>query len=204
MPPTTFSDTSARPSEDPALAERARRGDAAARAALVRDAWPEVCRAYARAWRRDRDDFDVRAAANDLFAELCETSPSTGESRWASHDPARLPFLAFVLVAARRRALNGVRDARGRERHHAALAPVLHEQSRTLGDAPRFEAASDLGAILDRMTPADARALVVIDLEGFRVHEAAPLLGIRTASAANSKVGRARAEARAIGRALAA
>jgi RNA polymerase sigma factor (sigma-70 family) len=189
-----------RPADDPSLVESARSGDGAARAALYRDTYADVCRAFARAWRLPASHLDVRAAANDVFTELCERSETTGRCRWAAHAPALREFRSYVVLIARRRALNALRDARTRTRQTESLAHAMREGH--VAEVARTEAVAELRAILGRMSPKYARALLAVDYGGESLREAAALLGVGSYSAANSQLGRARIQARDVARAL--
>jgi DNA-directed RNA polymerase specialized sigma24 family protein len=193
-----------RPAEDLALVARARTGDRVAQAKLYGDTWRDACLAFAAAWRLRADDHDVRAAADDVFADLCEADDDgrTGFDRYEP-PPHGIGFRAFVRMIATRKALNAIRDRRARARKHAALDPALGART-----APSPEAAvaarDEVRAVLSRMDPAHVRALRLVDVDGVRIAEARALLGMRSYSAVNSLLGRARARARALRAALSA
>ncbi len=69
------------------------------------------------------------------------------------------------------------------------------------GGHRRLEAAYDLRAVLRRLCPAHAQALVAIDLEGERIGDAARRLG-KSYAAVNAQVGHARTSARRIAQEL--
>jgi DNA-directed RNA polymerase specialized sigma24 family protein len=108
---------------------------------------------------------------------------------------------ALLGVISRNCALSQLRQRRTRLR--------LAEQFRVewTGAAPdegghrRLEAAYDLRAVLGRLHPAHAQALVAIDLEGERIGDAARRLG-KSYAAVNAQVGHARTTARRIAKEL--
>jgi len=189
-----------RPAEDLALLERARGGDRVAQAKLYADAWPDACRTFARVWRLPVDHHDVRAAADDVFVDLCDIDPA-GRTGWERYQPppGGLPFRGFVRMVATRKALNAVRDRRARAEKRAGRMPL----ARATGLAERLEAREEVRLVMARLEPAQARALRLVDVDGVRIAEAARALGLRSYSAANSLLGRARARARALRAALA-
>jgi DNA-directed RNA polymerase specialized sigma24 family protein len=143
---------------------------------------------------------DVRAAANDVFTELCERSEATGRCRWSAHSPALREFRSYVVLIARRRALNALRDARRRTQQAESFTRARGEGH--VAEIARTEAVAELRAILGRMSPKYARALLAVDYGGESLRDAAALLGVGTYSAANSQLGRARLQARDVARAL--
>ncbi len=187
-----------RPADDESLVARARAGDRVAQAKLFGDTWRDACLAFAAAWRLPADHHDVRAAAGDVFADLCEVD-ADGRTGFARHEPPPrgLPFRAFVRMIASRKALNALRDRRTRARKHAALDPLLGARA-VPSPAAAIEAADEVRAVLSRMEPAYVRALRLVDVDGVRIADARAVLGMRSYSAVNSLLGRARARARAL------
>lgn len=193
-----------RPAEDLALVERARAGDRVAQARLYGDTWRDACRAFALAWRLPLEHHDVRAAADDVFADLCDVD-ADGRTGFARYEPPPrgIGFRAFVRMIATRKALNAVRDRRVRARKHAALDPALSARTAP-SPAVAVEAADEIQAVLSRMEPAHVRALRLVDVDGVRIADARAVLGMTSYSAVNSLLGRARAKARALRAALSA
>jgi DNA-directed RNA polymerase specialized sigma24 family protein len=106
---------------------------------------------------------------------------------------------ALLGVIARNGALSQLRQRRTRRRLGEQLCagcPGADE-----GGHRRREAAHDLRAVLGRLHPAHARALVAIDLEGERIADAARRLG-KSYAAVNAQVGHARTSARRIAQEL--
>jgi DNA-directed RNA polymerase specialized sigma24 family protein len=186
-----------RPAEDPAVIERARGGDRASQARLYSDTLDDVCRVFAAAMRLPRGHLDVRGAAADVFADLCERDAATGRTGWERFEPPPigLPFRHFVRMIAHRRVARFLRDRSTRRLKHAAFDPFLRQQGIVHAEA-RLEAASEVRAVFDRLAPAYARALALVDVGGVKIADAAALLGLGSYSAVNSLLGRARAEAR--------
>ena len=186
-----------RPAEDPAVVERARRGDHAAQARLYSDTLDDVCRVFAAAMRLPRGHLDVRGAAADVFADLCERDEATGRSGWERFEPPPegLPFRAFIRMIAHRRVARQLRDRSTRRLKHAALDPLLRQRGVVHAEA-RLEAAAEVRAVFERLAPAYARALALVDVGGVRIADAVSLLGLGSYGAVNSLLGRARAEAR--------
>lgn len=114
-------------------------------------------------------------------------------------DPSRGTHEMLVSVIAR----NGARDQLRRGAVRARACEALRAQCPAPRDAgqQRVEAACDLRAILSRLDPSHAAALVAIDLEGERIGDAARRLG-RSYAAVNAQVGHARTSARRIAREL--
>jgi len=194
--------TPCRPAEDLALLERARGGDRVAQAKLYADAWPDACRTFARVWRLAVEHHDVRAAADDVFVDLCDRD-AAGRTGWQRYQPPPhgLPFRGFVRMVATRKALNAIRDRRARAEKRSAREPIAGWTGG--GIAERVEAREEVRLVLARLEPAYARALRLVDVDGVRIADAARLLGLGSYSAANSLLGRARARARALRAALA-
>jgi len=186
-----------RPAEDPALIARARRGDRAAQARLFSDTLGDVARVFAAALRLPESHLDVRGAAADVFADLCERDEATGRTGWERYEPPPegLPFRAFVRMIAHRRVARLLRDRSTRRRKHAVLDPFLRERS-VIRSEPGLEAAAEVRAVLARLSPLHARALALVDVGGVRIADAVGLLGLGSYGAVNSLLGRARAEAR--------
>jgi DNA-directed RNA polymerase specialized sigma24 family protein len=186
-----------RPAEDPAVIERARRGDRAAQAKLFSDTLGDVGRVFAAALRLPEGHLDVRGAAADVFADLCEKDEATGRTGWERFEPPPegLPFRAFVRMIAHRRVARLLRDRSTRRGKHAELDPLLRERG-IVRPERRLEAAAEVRAVLARLAPAHARALVMVDVAGVRIADAVALLGLGSYGAVNSLLGRARAEAR--------
>lgn len=186
-----------RPAEDPAVIERARKGDQVAQAKLYSDTLGDVCRVFAAALRLPDGHLDVRGAAADVFADLCEQDEATRRTGWERYEPPPdgLPFRGFVRMIAHRRVARLLRDRGCRRLKHAALDPLLRERA-VVQPERRLEAAAEVRAVLARLTPAHARALALVDVGGVRIADAVSLLGLGSYGAVNSLLGRARAEAR--------
>jgi DNA-directed RNA polymerase specialized sigma24 family protein len=186
-----------RPAEDPALIARARRGDRAAQAKLFADTLGDACRIFARALRLPDSHLDVRGAAADVFADLCERDEATGRTGWERYEPPPigLPFRTFVRMVAHRRVARLLRDRATRRRKHAVLDPLLRERGVVHAER-RLEAAAEVRAVVARLAPAHARVLALIDVGGVRIADAVAVLGLGSYGAVNSLLGRARAEAR--------
>jgi len=186
-----------RPSEDLSVIERARRGDRAAQAKLYSDTLGDVCRVFAAALRLPEGHLDVRGAAADVFADLCERDGDKGRTGWERYEPPPegLPFRAFVKMIAHRKVARFLRDRSTRREKHAALDPLLRERGVVHAER-RLEAAAEVRAVLARLAPAHARALALVDVGGVRIADAVSLLGLGSYGAVNSLLGRARAEAR--------
>lgn len=186
-----------RPADDLALIARARKGDRAAQAKLYSDTFGDVCRVFAAAMRLPERHLDVRGAAADVFADLCERDEATDRTGWERYEPPPegLPFRGFVRMLAHRRVARMLRDRATRRQKHEAFDPLLRE--RAVVHAERsFEAAAEVRAVMARLQPAYARAIELVDVDGVRIADAVALLGLRSYSAVNSLLGRARAEAR--------
>lgn len=106
---------------------------------------------------------------------------------------------ALVTVIARNCALDHLRRATARARVRDALRAV--RPGACNGAPSRVEAVIDLTAILERLQPSQAAALVSIDLEGERIADAARRQG-RSYAAVNAQVGHARSAARRVAREL--
>lgn len=135
---------------------------------------------------------DVEDRAQDAIVHFL----GFGLSRF---DPSRGTPEALVRVIARNGSLDQLRRRASGARARAALRvewPDGYE-----GGHRRVEAARDVVAILARLRPAHAAALVSIDLEGERIADAAVRLG-KTYAAVNAEVGHARTSARRIAREL--
>src|SRR5574341_742304 len=186
-----------RPAEDLAVIERARRGDRAAQAKLYSDTLSDVCSIFSAALRLPEGHLDVRAAAADVFADLCERDEATNRTGWERYEPPPdgLPFRPFVRMVAHRRVARLLRDRSTRRRKHDAYDPLLRERAVVHAER-RFEAAAEVRAVMARLAPAHARAISLVDVDGVRIADAVALLGLRSYSAVNSLLGRARAEAR--------
>jgi DNA-directed RNA polymerase specialized sigma24 family protein len=186
-----------RPAEDPAVIARARRGDRAAQARLYADTLTDVGRVFAAALRLPEAHLDVRAAASDVFADLCERDEATGRTGWERYEPppVGLPFRAFVRMIAHRRVARLLRDRSTRRRKHAVLDPLLAERGVVHAER-QLEAAAEVRSVMSRLAPAHARVLALVDVGGVRIADAVELLGLATYGAVNSLLGRARAEAR--------
>lgn len=186
-----------RPSEDPAVIQRARAGDRAAQAKLYSDTLPDVCRVFAAALRLPDGHLDVRAAAADVFADLCERDAATRRTGWERYEPPPegLPFRAFVRMVAHRRVARLLRDRSTRRQKHAEVDPLLRERG-VIHAERRLEAAAEVRAVMARLQPAYARALELVDVGGVRIADAVAILGLGSYGAVNSLLGRARAEAR--------
>ena len=197
MTDTTIETAAVRPAEDPALIERARKGDRAAQAKLYSDTLGDVCRVFAGAMRLPESHLDVRGAAADVFADLCERDEATGRTGWERYvaPPEGLPFRNFVRMIAHRRVARSLRDRSTRREKHALLDPMLRERG-VVNAVERLEAAAEVRAVLERLAPAHARVLALIDVGGVRIADAVSLLGLGSYGAVNSLLGRARAEAR--------
>ncbi len=200
--PTANPSSPVRPAEDLALVARARRGDRAAQAKLYADTWMGACRAAAAIWRLPANHHDVRAAADDVFVDLCDRDQA-GRAGWDRYQapPLGLPFRAFVRMVATRKALNAARDRRARAEKQAAQAPPIQEP---VAIDARLEAAEEVRLVFARLEPLHARALRLVYVEGVRLADAARALGLPSYSAANSLLGRARARARALREVIAA
>jgi DNA-directed RNA polymerase specialized sigma24 family protein len=199
---TTMTDTSpetaaVRPAEDPALIDRARRGDRVAQAKLYSDTLGDVCRIFAAALRLPASHLDVRGAAADVFADLCERDESTHRTGWERYEPPPegLPFRGFVRMVAHRRVARLLRDRSTRRAKHAEIDPQFRERGVVHAER-QLEAAAEVRAVFARLAPAHARALALIDVGGVRIADAVSLLGLGSYGAVNSLLGRARAEAR--------
>jgi len=197
-----MNDTSAqtaplRPAEDLALLQRARSGDRVAQAKLYSDTIGDVCRVFAGALRLPEGHLDVRSAAADVFADLCERDAATNRSGWERYElpPEGLPFRAFVKMVAHRRVARLLRDRSTRRQKHAEVDPLLRERS-VVHQERRLEAAAEVRAVLARLSPSYARALALVDVGGVRIADAVAILGLGSYGAVNSLLGRARAEAR--------
>jgi DNA-directed RNA polymerase specialized sigma24 family protein len=189
--------TALRPAEDLAIIARAREGDRAAQARLFSDTLPDACRVLAGALRLPADHLDVRGAAADLFADLCERDEASGRTGWERYapPPEGIPFRAFVRMIAHRRVARLLRDRAGRRRKHALLDPLLRERAVVHAER-RLEAAAEVRAVFARLAPLHARVLALVDVGGVRIADAVPILGLGSYGAVNSLLGRARAEAR--------
>ena len=194
---TTSQNAPVRPAEDPAVIARARRGDRAAQAKLYSDTLGDVCRVFAAALRLPESHLDVRSAAADVFADLCERDAATHRTGWERYEPPPdgLPFRAFVKMVAHRRVARLLRDRTTRREKHAAVDPLLRERG-VFHAERRLEAAAEVRAVMARLAPAHARALALVDVGGVRIADAVALLGLGSYGAVNSLLGRARAEAR--------
>lgn len=197
MNDTTPENAPLRPAEDPAVIERARRGDRAAQAKLYSDTLADVCRIFAQALRLPEGHLDVRGAAADVFADLCERDQATKRTGWERFEPPPegLPFRAFVRMVAHRRVARLLRDRSTRRQKHAAVDPLFRERGVVHAER-RLEAAAEVRAVFSRLAPAYARALALVDVGGVRIADAVSLLGLGSYGAVNSLLGRARAEAR--------
>lgn len=186
-----------RPAEDLAVIQRARAGDRAAQAKLYSDTLRDVCRVFAAALRLPEGHLDVRSAAADVFADLCERDAATERTGWARYEPPPegLPFRAFVRMLAHRRVARMLRDRSTRRRKHAAFDPLLRERGVVHAER-QLEAAAEVRAVMARLAPAHARAIAMVDVGGVRIADAVEKLGLSTYGAVNSLLGRARAEAR--------
>lgn len=194
----TLSETEAvRPAEDLAVIQRARAGDRAAQAKLYSDTLGDVCRIFSAALRLPEGHLDVRSAAADVFADLCERDAATKRSGWERYEPPPdgLPFRAFVRMVAHRRVARMLRDRSTRRQKHAVLDPLLRERGVVHAER-RLEAAAEVRAVMARLAPAHARAIALVDVGGVRIADAVERLGLSTYGAVNSLLGRARAEAR--------
>lgn len=201
-PQDTMTDTTAetapvRPAEDLAVLQRARAGDRAAQAKLYSDTLGDVCRVFAAALRLPEGHLDVRSAAADVFADLCEKDAATRRSGWERYEPPPegLPFRAFVKMVAHRRVARLLRDRSTRRQKHAAVDPLFRERGVVHAERS-LEAAAEVRAVMARLAPAQARALALVDVGGVRIADAVALLGLGSYGAVNSLLGRARAEAR--------
>ncbi|HSN16080.1 MAG TPA: hypothetical protein VLT61_15715 [Anaeromyxobacteraceae bacterium] len=186
-----------RPAEDLAVIARARDGDRAAQAKLYSDTLGDVCRVFAAALRLPEAHLDVRSAAADVFADLCERDAATRRTGWERYEPPPegLPFRAFVRMVAHRRVARFLRDRGTRRLKHAELDPLLRERGVVHAER-RLEAAAEVRAVLARLQPAYARALALVDVGGVKIADAVAILGLGSYGAVNSLLGRARAEAR--------
>jgi DNA-directed RNA polymerase specialized sigma24 family protein len=106
---------------------------------------------------------------------------------------------ALVTVIARNCALDHLR--RGVARARAGDALRAAGRGDCDGAPRRAEAVIDLTTILARLHPAQAAALVSIDLEGERIADAALRQG-RSYAAVNAQIGHARSAARRVAREL--
>lgn len=192
-----ISEEKLRPADDPAILEAARKGDRAAQAKLYSDTLGDVCRVFSAALRLPESHLDVRAAAADVFADLCERDGASRRSGWERYEPPPdgLPFRAFVRMLAHRRVARMLRDRTTRRQKHAQLDPLLRERGVVHAER-RLEAAAEVRAVLRRLAPAHARALALVDVGGLRIADAVAVLGLGSYGAVNSLLGRARAEAR--------
>ena len=197
MTDTIQKTASVRPADDPAVIERARKGDRAAQARLYSDTLGDVCRVFAPALRLPESHLDVRGAAADVFADLCERDAATNRTGWERYEPPPegLPFRGFVRMVAHRKVARLLRDRSTRRQKHAEIDPQFRERG-VVNLEPRLEAAAEVRAVLARLAPAHARALTLVDIGGVRIADAVSLLGLGSYGAVNSLLGRARAEAR--------
>lgn len=197
MTDTSERNDALRPADDPAVLQRARAGDRAAQAKLYSDTLGDVCRVFAAALRLPESHLDVRAAAADVFADLCERDAATNRTGWERYEPPPdgLPFRAFVRMVAHRRVARLLRDRSTRRQKHAEVDPLLRERS-VVHQERRLEAAAEVRAVLARLSPAYARVLALVDVGGVRIADAVAILGLGSYGAVNSLLGRARAEAR--------
>jgi DNA-directed RNA polymerase specialized sigma24 family protein len=186
-----------RPAEDLAVIQRARAGDRAAQAKLYSDTHGDVCRIFAAALRLPDGHLDVRSAAADVYADLCERDAATKRTGWERYEPPPegLPFRAFVRMVAHRRVARLLRDRSTRRAKHAEVDPLLRERGVVHAER-RLEAAAEVRAVLARLAPAHARVLALVDVGGMRIADAVSVLGLGSYGAVNSLLGRARAEAR--------
>jgi DNA-directed RNA polymerase specialized sigma24 family protein len=186
-----------RPAEDPALIARARKGDRVAQARLYSDTLGDVCRVFAAALRLPESHLDVRGAAADVFADLCERDEATKRTGWERYEPPPegLPFRGFVRMIAHRRVARLLRDRSTRRQKHAEVDPLFRERS-VVNLERSLEAAAEVRAVLARLAPAHARVLALVDVGGVKIADAVSLLGLASYGAVNSLLGRARAEAR--------
>ncbi|HSM94296.1 MAG TPA: hypothetical protein VLT47_15585 [Anaeromyxobacteraceae bacterium] len=197
MTDTTSENAALRPAEDPAVIARARQGDRAAQAKLYSDTLGDVCRVFAAALRLPESHLDVRGAAADVFADLCERDEATARTGWERYEPPPegLPFRAFVRMVAHRRVARLLRDRSTRRQKHAEVDPLFRERG-VVNVERRLEAAAEVRAVLAKLAPAYARVLALVDVGGVRIADAVEILGLGTYGAVNSLLGRARAEAR--------
>ncbi len=148
-----MTDTSAqpaplRPAEDPSILQRACSGDRAAQAKLYSDTLGDVCAVFAAALRLPAGHLDVRSAAADVFADLCERDAATKRTGWERYEPPPegLPFRAFVRMVAHRRVARLLRDRGTRRRKHAEVDPLLRERG-IVHQERRLEAAAEVRAV---------------------------------------------------------
>jgi len=108
---------------------------------------------------------------------------------------------ALIGVISRNCALSQLRQRRTRVRLGERFGSEWPGAAGDDGGHRRLEAAYDLRAVLGRLHPSHARALVAIDLEGERIGDAARRLG-KSYAAVNAQVGHARASAQRIAQEL--
>ncbi len=180
----------AQPSRTPRLVHSGRAAD------VERARWSALLlharRCAAAVLRLPVDHPDVEDRAQDAVVALL----SAGLGRV---DPALGTPEALLGVIARNLALSQLRQRATRGR----LGEQLRAEWPASGDGEqrRVEAVRDLGAVVARLHPAQAEALLAIDLEGERIGDAARRLG-KSYSAVNAQVGHARASARRIAQEL--
>lgn len=147
---------------DARLVERARRGDAAAREALVRR---YLRPAYAVALAIARNVADAEDLAQEALVAALERLDQC-------RDPAR--FAAWLLQGVRNRALNQLEQRRTRATLRDAVPRGESEEPRARDVVLRLR----LLSALERLTPAQREVVLLHDLESWTHGEIAGALGI--------------------------